>query len=326
MSELQKFVFEGLPVRGALVRLDEAWQAMLAARAQSGGYPEAVSRTLGELSAAAALMQSNIKFNGALVLQISGDGPVPLMVAEVQPDFRVRATAKVQGEVGDAAQLHHLVNVQGRGRCAITLDPKDRLPGQQPYQGVVPLSGDDDQAFERIGPALEYYMRQSEQLDTCLVLAANDQVAAGLLIQRMPVTGQDNLAQQSAVTADEDRQGGSEDFERISMLARSLTPDELLTLDTETVLHRLFWDEPLARMVPATGQIQPRFACTCSRERVAAMLRNLGQDEVQDILAEQGNIDVDCDFCGAHYRFDAVDATALFLPDSHTADPGAAAH
>ncbi len=326
MSELQKFVFEGLPVRGALVRLDDAWQAMLAARAESGAYPEAVSRTLGELSAAAALMQSNIKFNGALVLQISGDGPVPLMVAEIQSDFRVRATAKVQGEVPEAAGLHQLVNVHDQGRCAITLDPKDRLPGQQPYQGVVPLSNDDGRSFERIGAALEYYMRQSEQLDTCMVLAANGELAAGLLIQRMPVTGQDNLAQQSAVTDEQDRQGGSEDFERIAMLARSLSESELLSLDAETILHRLFWDEPLARMVPSTGQIQPRFACTCSRERVAGMLRNLGQAEVQDILAEQGQIEVDCDFCGAHYHFDPIDAAAVFMPDSHAGGADGAPH
>ena len=326
VSELQKFVFEGLPVRGALVRLDDAWQAMLAARAQTGAHPPAVAAMLGELSAAAVLMQSNIKFNGALILQISGAGPVPLAVAEVQGDFRCRATAKVRAEVADDARLPELVNVDGQGRCAITLDPKDRQPGQQAYQGVVPLSDEQGRPFEGIGAALEYYMRQSEQLDTCLVLAADDAVAAGLLIQRMPLTGEANLAGQSAVTAEADRQGGSEDFERIATLARSLTAAELLSLDSETLLHRLFWDEPLARMVPSTGQVQPRFACTCSRERVAAMLRNLGQAEVDDILAEQGQVAVDCDFCGAHFGFDAVDAAALFVVDGALGDSGDAAH
>ena len=112
----------------------------------------------------------------------------------------------------------------------------------------------------------------------------------------------------------------------IAMLARSLSESELLSLDAETILHRLFWDEPLARMVPSTGQIQPRFACTCSRERVAGMLRNLGQAEVQDILAEQGQIEVDCDFCGAHYHFDPIDAAAVFMPDSHAGGADGAPH
>lgn len=317
MSELHKFVFEGMPVRGAIVRLDDAWQQMLAVRAQGGAYPEAVSHMLGEMSAAALLMQSNIKFNGALIFQVSGDGPVPLAVAEVYPDFRVRATAKVQGDVGEHAKLNALVNMHGQGRCAITLDPQDRQPGQQPYQGVVPLSNDDDQAFERIGEALEYYMRQSEQLDTCLVLAANSQVAAGILLQRMPLTGQDNLAGQSAVSAEEDRIGGSEDFERLAMLTRSMTPEELLSLDVETVLHRLYWDEPLARMVPTTGTNTPRFSCTCSRERVSGMLRNLGVEEVESVIAEQGSVSVGCEFCGAQYVFDPIDAAALFLPNAH---------
>jgi molecular chaperone Hsp33 len=138
VSELHKFMFEGLPVRGMLVRLTDAWQEILRRRQEAGGYPSAVTELLGEMAAAATLMQANIKFNGALVMQIQGDGPVKLMVAEVQPDLGLRATATVQGEVADLAPLSHMVNVLGQGRCAITLDPKDRLPGQQPYQGVVP--------------------------------------------------------------------------------------------------------------------------------------------------------------------------------------------
>jgi len=141
VSELHKFLFEGLPVRGMLVRLTDAWQEMLRRRADSGGFPKAVTELLGEMSAAAVLMQGNIKFNGSLVLQIFGDGPVKLAVAEVQPDFGLRATATVTGEVADGVPLSQMVNVNNQGRCAITLDPKDRVPGQQPYQGVVPLQG-----------------------------------------------------------------------------------------------------------------------------------------------------------------------------------------
>lgn len=317
MSELHKFLFDGLPVRGMLVRLTDSWQDILSRRQQAGGYPEAVTELLGEMTAAAVLMQANIKFNGALVLQIMGDGPLKLAVAEVQPDLSLRATAKVVGEVaqGSLAQvkLSDMVNVNNQGRCAITLDPKDRLPGQQPYQGVVPLFDDQRQRIEKVSEVLEHYMLQSEQLDTRLVLAANGQVAAGLLIQRLPVKGEANLqGGSSAAQANEDEIGRNEDYNRISILAASLKRDELLTLDADTILHRLFWEEPHTRFVPQAGEDGPRFACSCSRERVSGMLRSLGVAEVESILAEQGQVEVGCDFCGAHYRFDPVDAAQIF--------------
>lgn len=313
MSELHKFLFEGLPVRGMLVRLTDSWQELLKRHEESGGYPRAVTDLLGEMAAAAVLMQGNIKFNGSLVLQVFGDGPVKLAVAEVQPDFAFRATAKVIGEVADDAPLSHLINVNNSGRCAITLDPKDRLPGQQPYQGVVPLFGDRREKLERMSEVLEHYMLQSEQLDTRLVLAANDQMAAGLLIQRIPATGEANLSGSAAAQAREDAIGRSEDYNRIAMLAASLKKEELLSLDADTILHRLFWQEPLQRFEPAQGPTRPRFACTCSRERVTGMLQSLGVDEVESILAEQGQVDIDCDFCGARYVFDPVDAAQIFL-------------
>ena len=313
MSELHKFMFEGLPVRGMLVRLTDAWQEILRRRQEAGGYPAAVTELLGEMAAAATLMQANIKFNGALVMQVQGDGPVKLMVAEVQPDLGLRATATVQGEVADDAPLSHMVNVLGQGRCAITLDPKDRLPGQQPYQGVVPLYGDRGEKLEKLSEVIEHYMLQSEQLDTRLVLAANDRMAAGLLIQRLPLQGEANLAGSGVARRDEDQIGQNEDYNRIAMLAASLKREELLELDAETILRRLFWEEDVRRFDPLTGTNGPRFACTCSRDRVAGMLRSLGQDEVASILAEQGQVEVGCDFCGAHYRFDPVDAAQVFL-------------
>jgi molecular chaperone Hsp33 len=143
MSELHKFLFDGLPVRGMIVRLTDAWTEILQRRradAAAGVWPWPVTQMLGEMAAAGVLMQSNIKFNGALIMQIFGEGPVKVAVAEVQQDLSLRVTAKVVGEVEADAHLQDLVNVNGRGRCAITLDPKDRLPGQQPYQGVVPLN------------------------------------------------------------------------------------------------------------------------------------------------------------------------------------------
>lgn len=310
-------MFEGLPVRGMLVRLTDAWQDILSRRAEAGGYPAAVTELLGEMTAAATLMQANIKFNGALIVQIMGDGPVKLAVAEVQPDLTLRATANVQGEVAEGALLSHMVNVNNNGRCAITLDPKDRLPGQQPYQGVVPLFGDRREKLERVSEVIEHYMLQSEQLDTRLVLAANDTVAAGLLIQRLPLQGEGNLAGAGAMAHDEDQIGRNEDFNRIALLAASLQREELLTLDAETILHRLFWEEDVRRFEPQVGPEGPRFSCTCSRERVGNMLRSLGRDEIESIIAEQGQVEVGCDFCGAMYRFDPVDAAQVFLKSAN---------
>ena len=323
MSELRKFLFDGLPVRGMLVRLTESWQEVLRRRAAGGNdphYPPPVRRLLGEMTAAATLMQSNIKFNGALVLQIFGDGPVKLLVVEVQPDLSFRATAKVVGDVPDDATLSQMVNVHNKGRCAVTLDPRDRLPGQQPYQGVISLWDDQGQPIERFSEVLQHYMLQSEQLDTTLVLAANGEVAAGLLIQRLPVQGEGNLSAR-ATQADEDEIGRNEDYRRIAMLASSLQKQELLTLDVDTILRRLFWQEPLQRFEPKVGLEGPRFACRCSRERVGNMIRGLGRDEAERILAEREHIEVGCDFCGQQYRFDPIDAAGIFT-DADQQAPG----
>jgi molecular chaperone Hsp33 len=260
------------------------------------------------MAAAGVLMQSNIKFNGALVLQIFGDGPVKVAVAEVQHDLSLRATAKVVGDVGVADRLPELVNVHNRGRCAITLDPRDKFPGQQPYQGVVPLHGDKREKLGKLSEVLEHYMLQSEQLDTTLVLAADGKVAAGLLIQRLPMGGEGNLAGSMVSRANEDEIGLNEDYNRIAILAASLKREELLELDIDTILRRLFWEEKLLRFPAET----PRFACTCSRDRVGGMIRSLGRPEAQEIVEEQGQVEVGCDFCGQQYRFDAVDVEQLF--------------
>ena len=307
MDTCLKFLFEGLPVRGMLVRLEGSWQEALARRAEP--HPPELRGLLGEMAAAAVLMQANIKFNGSLVLQVFGDGPVKLAVAEAQPDLGFRATAKLVGAVPPGAQLEALLNVHGQGRCAITLDPKDRLPGQQPYQGIVPLHGDRREPLQRLEQVLEHYMLQSEQLDTRLVLAADDRVAAGLLIQRLPVQGEGNLEGQRGLR-NEDEIGIHEGFNRIALLAATLTREELVGLDPQTVLRRLFWEESVRLFEPLT----PRFACTCSRGRVAGMLVGLGREESDSLIAERGEVEVGCDFCGALYRFDAVDVGELFTP------------
>jgi len=318
MSELHKFIFDGLPVRGMLVRLTDSWHEILKRREEAGGYPAEVIHLLGEMAAAGMLMQGNIKFNGALILQIFGDGPVKLAVAEVQPDLTFRATATVTGDVKPGCSLSQMVNVNNEGRCAITLDPKDKHPGQQAYQGVVPLFGDSHEKIESLGEVLEHYMLQSEQLDTKLILAANGQVAAGLLIQRLPVKGQGNLEGRIDSDANEDQIGINEDYNRIAMLAATLKSEELLGLDVDTILRRLFWGEPITRFEPLT----PTFACSCSRERVGSMLRSLGTEEIESIIAERGTVGVTCEFCGAPYEFDPVDAAQLFThPDRQQPPP-----
>jgi molecular chaperone Hsp33 len=332
VSELHKFVFDGLPVRGMLVRLTDGWQELLRRRAgntETGPYPMPVQRLLGEMSAAAVLLQGNIKFNGSVLLQIQSHGPVRLAVAEVQPDLAFRATANLKPDaVTDDAGFVELVSAgSAQGRCAITLDPLDRQPGQHPYQGVVGLVDAQGEPLPSLADVLCQYMHQSEQLDTTLVLAADGEVAAGLLIQRLPMEGEKNLAGTAAPDPEHDPM---EHYRRIAMLARSLTQEELLTLDAETILRRLFWEEQVLRFEPQIGMQSdeagevvgsgggPRFACSCNRERVANMLRGLGQDEIRSVVAERGCVEVGCDFCGQQYVFDPIDAEALFADSAFT--------
>ncbi|OJU89667.1 MAG: Hsp33 chaperonin [Burkholderiales bacterium 66-5] len=307
MSELQRFLFDGLPVRGAIVRLTDAWAEVLrrrAANTETGAYPLPVAQLLGEMLAASVLMHTHVKFDGALILQIAGDGPLRLAVAQVEADLRLRATASVSGAVAADADLAALANPGGKGRCAITLDPRTRAQGQQPYQGIVGLADDGGAPFHTLAAGLQHYMRRSEQLASTLVLAADENVAAGLLVQRMPLTGAGNLG-----GSVQEAEAG---YERIATLAASLTQRELLELQPSAVLHRLFWQEKLMGFAPLSGEQGPRFACTCSRERVAGMLRGLGQEEVQSILRERGEAEVGCEYCGQQYRFDAVDVRQLF--------------
>lgn len=325
MSEVHKFLFDGLPVRGTLVRLTDSWQEILqrrAANSTTGAYPAPVSQMLGELTAAAVLMQSSIKFNGSLTLQIAGDGPVKLAVAEVQPDLSLRATATVMGEVAEGSSLSAMINVNNKGRCAVTLDPKDKFPGQVPYQGVVPLFDDHRQPIEKLSSVIEHYMLQSEQLDTTMVLAADDKVAAGLLIQRIPMQGagnlEGNLPGSMVSKRNEDEIGLNEHYNRLAVFAASLKQEELLNLNASEILHRLFWEEAMIRYEPMPA----KFACTCSRGRVSNMILSLGQAEVEEILTERGEVEVSCEFCGQQQRFDPVDAAQIFIDSASKLSSG----
>ena len=273
---LQRFLFDGAPVRGALVRMDGAWQQVLARRA----YPAPLKRILGQMMAAAQLMSANLKFDGALILQLHGSGPLRLAVVECNHDRTVRATAKWDG---DLPELPILDLLGGAGQFVITLEPK--LDKAQTWQGIVALEGNT------IGQMLENYMLRSEQLDTCLVLASDDSTAAGMLLQRLP-----------------DGHGEPEGWDRIRMLGGTLQDDELLTLPATDILHRLFHEETVRVFEPEAVS----FSCNCSRERVGNMLKMLGGQEVGEVLVEQGSVEIVCDYCNQHYVFDEDDANELF--------------
>ena len=292
---LQKFMVENAPVRGELVEISATWQQVLARR----NYPSAVQTLLGEMLSAAALLSANLKFNGMIVMQIHGDGPVKLLVVECDSELNLRATAKISeeaaGNIDANATLQELVNAHGQGRFAITLDPKDKMPGQQPYQGIVPLDGDS------VATVIENYMLRSEQLDTKLWLAADDKVARGLLLQKLPTLGGKNAPVEEQET-----------WNRLSMLGNTLRQEELLSTDIETLMRRLFWEETLRIFEPA----HPQFACSCSREKVGKMLKMLGEEEIADALTTQEILAIDCEFCGQHYEFDAIDCAQLFIVET----------
>ena len=310
-DSLQKFITESGHVRGELVELRASWQQVLARRS----YPLPVQQLLGQMLAAAALLSANLKFNGALVMQIHGDGPLQLLVVECDAALQLRATAKLapNAVIDTGASLQQLVNRHGSGRFAITLDPLDKLPGQQPYQGIVPLDGDS------IAAVIESYMLRSEQLETQLWLAADSQVARGMLLQRLPSHGGNGS------TDTDDKERNHEDWQRLRALGATLQAPELLATDNATLLHRLFWEETMRVFEP----LQPAFHCSCTRDKVGNMLRLLGQAEVDDALQQLGQLSIDCDFCGQHYAFDKVDCAQLFATSAPTEallPPGPAQH
>lgn len=298
-DSLQRFMLRGAPVRGEIVSLDTAWLEVV----NRHELPESVRDRLGELSAAALLLAATLKFEGSLVLQIHGDGPVALFVVECDADGGYRATVKLRDEAapppGDAG-LRELVDAHGQGRFVVTLVPGTPSPGRQTYQGIVPFEGNS------VAVVLEQYMARSEQVPTRLWLAADGRRAVGLLLQRLPSRGGNVPVSPPAAAAPID---DDDAWNRMQQLADTLTRGELLRLAPEHVIRRLFWQEPLHAF-----DLRPcRFACTCSREKVASMLRMLGEQEVEEIVEEQGTVEVRCEFCNLAYAFDRVDCAELFL-------------
>ncbi len=277
-DSLQRFLFEGAPVRGEIAHLDATWRAVL----ERHEFPESLRSAMGELMAAAALLSATIKFTGSLIMQVQGTGPVKLIVVECTSEQTMRATAKWDGEL-PIGTFRELV---GNGRFVITIAPTDV---KQTYQGIVALEGDS------VAAVLEHYMATSEQLDTRLWLASDNQQAGGMLLQRLPGGG-----------------GSDPDaWNRAVKLSETVTAQELLKLPARQIIRRLYHEEDIrvfeARVVS--------FRCSCSRERVVNMLRLLGREEVKSILEERGAVEVNCEFCNRHYSFDPVDAEQVFAAE-----------
>lgn len=283
-DQLQRFIFDQTAVRGNHVNLSST----VARALQHHNYPAVLKNALSELMVASALLAATLKMQGSLILQMQGKGALKLLVVECTSALEIRATAKWNGEIADAAFLDLL----SQGHFVITLDPKD---GGQTYQGIVPIEGNS------IAEILQNYMQRSEQIETRIWLASNDNQASGMLLQKLP----------------EQLEIDTDTWNRICHLADTTTDEELRTLDAPSLLHRLFHEEDV-RLFDAQAT---QFKCSCTRKSVGNMLRMLGAEEIASILAERENIEVHCDFCNQAYLFDAVDAAQLLASDTPLAMP-----
>ncbi|MCF5715657.1 Hsp33 family molecular chaperone HslO [Pseudomonas tremae] len=277
----QRFIFDESDVRGELVALERSYAEVLAKHA----YPEPVAQLLGELMAAAALLVGTLKFDGLLILQARSSGAVPLLMVECSSERELRGIARYdESLISPGAGLQDLMP---EGSLALTIDPRK---GKR-YQGIVALDGVD------LSESLSNYFVMSEQLGTRFWLKADGHRARGLLLQQLPA---------AEITEPEERDAN---WEHVITLANTLTAEEMLSLDNQTILHRLYHEDPVRLF-----DIQPIcFRCSCSRERSANALVSLGLEDAQQLVIEHnGSIEIDCQFCNERYLFDATDVAQLF--------------
>ena len=276
---LRRFLFEDLGVRGEWVNLTASWQQAKAHQQENA----LTQQLLGQALVAVVMLSATIKFKGSMILQAQGDGDIKTLVAQASDERKIRGLIRSTTEVSSGS----LETMFGQGRLVLTVDSG----GAKPYQGIVPLQG------ENLAAALETYFVQSEQLNTRLWLFADEHHAAGLLLQELPT--------------DNDRET---DWQYLEILANTLTEQELLTLDCKTLLYRLFHQEKI-RLFEAEAIA---FQCACSQQRIARTLRAMGKEELDSILQERDNIEVVCEFCGQQYKFDKVDVSALLQEENST--------
>jgi molecular chaperone Hsp33 len=286
-DQLHRFLFDDANIRGEIAVINETWQCILSKH----DYPEVIRQHLGEVVAASVLLSATLKFEGSMTIQASGDGALNLMVVECRNDFGVRGVAKYHEPFPEQADLKTLL---GTGTLLITIE---QAKTNERYQGIVALEGNSIAQF------LEGYLTHSEQLETRIFLAADEQAVAGMLLQQLP-------NKQLEKKEDDDN------WERITHLGSTIKKEELLGLDAEEILHRLYHEENVRLFSPAPVH----FECSCSREKVSKMLRSISHQEAADIIQEQGNISVDCDFCGTTYQFDEIDIAEIYSHHSHSSD------
>lgn len=289
-DQIQRFLFDDTQVRGVVTGLQQSYQAILA----RDSYPRPVQLLLGEMMAACAAISTMMKFDGRLSIQARGEGALSIIQAECDNQADIRAIARWQGDISD--ELPPLQLLAEGGRMAITIEPAN---GKR-YQGVVALEGDT------LAACLEGYFSRSEQLPTRFYLTADGKDAAAVMLQALP--------EQSHQSSEEYQ----EDWARLTTLADTLTAEEMLGLDNETLLTRLYHEETV-RTFPA---IDLRFYCDCSKERCGAALATLARQELDEIFEDEPLIRVHCQFCNEEYCFDQADVETLFNPNASQGDPG----
>lgn len=279
-SLVQPFLFDDLDIRGSIVQINDAWRTMIAKR----GYSPAVRDILGELTAVTALMSANLKQPGRLTFQMQGHGPLSLMVVDCTESLNLRGYAKADAPV----EHGKLTDLVGDGRLQLTLDVAGL---EQPYQSLVPLEGDS------VAAVFEHYLAQSEQQPAALWLVANGDTAAGLFLQKLP----------GADLRDADG------WSRVTQLAATVKPDELRSLPPQEVLARLFHEETVRVFDPRP--VLHRWPA--DPEKIKTLLRSLGREEVESVLAAEGVVEIHDDLSNHTYRFDAEAVHELFAaPDA----------
>lgn len=273
---LQRFMFEHASIRGEIAHIDEVYKAILNQRP----YPPMVKRLLGEALVSCLLLAGSIKFEGEISLQFIGDIRLPLLLIQCDHQLNIRGFAKYQQE-GENIDYNAAFL---KGRMALTINQYNQTKA---YQSVVPISS------LSMGENLMHYFAQSEQVASRVWLAANDEMAAGMLLQLMP---------------DQDTKQREEFWEYAVQLGQTISEHELLTLDNPTILHRLYHETEL-RLYTARPV---RFKCRCNEDKMKQVLTVLGEVEVKNLLQETGSVEVICDFCSHRYTFDSIDVAMMF--------------
>ena len=284
MNEVQTFVLEDSGIRGALVRLEETWQRVVAAH----DYPPEVRSLLGEGVVSTLLLATGLKTTPSVSLQLQGEGPLKLLLVQCTEGQRVRGMASFKSFSTGTPLL-------GEGRLVINLDT-GKPNGF--FQGIVPLTS------AKLDECLESYFAQSEQLDTRLVLRADDRRVAGLLLQVLPGHGEERTV---------------EAFETAAACAATVSIDELTHASAEVLLPKLFAGQAI-RLFSARPVAHD---CRCTPERLAGVVRMLGADEVKSLLAEQGHVELKCEFCNRAFRYDDTQIDAIMRG---TPQPSSAVH